>query len=405
MLKQLFRTTAVFVLTVSFGLSAIPASADGVGDVMGTSTVTDASAAIKHAMDKAKQQDPKKALQAGSVAQVPPVTQSPVGGQQQQGLPTGFTYTADITAALPFGNIGNNKKFLPGGTDLVAGYGFNPTTRFVASFYQLQHYPVGFNSGNVPLYLQGFQNPIGCVNLGGTTSGSCAGIPSQLNLETKDSFLLFNLEKLFAIHLPHNRVLPIVITPTYVSRWSTIGASGSGNDIVPFEPNVPNGYAITNVNTRTAQVWSVAATVPFLKTSKMFGTFTVAPSWLDHLNGINQVNHAQLYQIAYLEYTPTNRLKFFLEPQSSRDYLPTDPYAQHLIAYFAGVSQRIGNDGFVQVILNSGSPTNEGSDGVTALTCQALPCGSNAVVPTIGGLKASQLQVQLGVGSPSVIQF
>ena len=54
------------------------------------------------------------------------------------------------------------------------------------------------------------------------------------------------------------------------------------------------------MHTRTAQVESIAFTLPFLKTPKMFGTFTVAPSWLVHTAGLNQDNHAQLYQILYL---------------------------------------------------------------------------------------------------------
>jgi hypothetical protein len=123
-----------------------------------------------------------------------------------------------------------------------------------------------------------------------------------------------------------------------------------------------------------------------------------------HTAGLNQQNHAQLYQILYLEYTPTNSLRFFLEPQSSRDYLPTDPYAQHLAAYFLGASQRVGKMGFVQVVLNSGGPTNYSPYGVKQLNCFQLPCSQNTL-PMVGGLKATQVQVQFGIGSPSVIQF
>lgn len=399
MLKALIRSSVAALVAASFGLTTLPASADGVGEALSATVVRDASAALKSTMNAQK---PKKAL----IAQVPPVAQQPVGGPAQIGLPTGFTYTGDLSVAYPYGNIGTfGKKWLPGGGDAVLGYGFNPTTRFLASYYEIQHYPVGFNSGTAPLYLQGFQNPIGCVDLGGGTANGCAPISSQLNLTTKDRFLLLNLEKLFAIKMHGGRVLPIVLTPTYVSRWSTVAASNGNSDIIPFEPNAPFGFPITGVHTRTAQVWSLGITVPFLKTPKMFGTFTVAPGYLVHTAGVNGVNNAQLYQIAYLEYTPNARTKFFFEPQSSRDYLPTDPYAQHLMAYFLGASERIGKAGFVQLVLNSGGPTNEGSYGIQALTCQALPCGSNPVVPTIGGLKATQIQLQFGIGSPSVIQF
>lgn len=399
MLKTLMRTSAALVLAAAFGLSALPAMADGTGDALATGIVSGANTALKNALNAQIQKPTKATVKDGSVAQVPPVQQAPVGGAQQQGLPTGFYYTADLSAAYPFGNIGTTgKHWLPGGFDAVAGYGLNPTTAFVASYYELQHYPYGFNSGTVPLFLQGFSTPISAVNLGTTQP--------QLNLATKDKILLLNLEKLFTIKgLPGGRALPIVVTPTYVTRWSEIAQSGNNTDVVPFQPNATNSFPLLNVNTRTAQVWSLAVTVPFLKTSKMFGTFTAAPGWLNHLNGINQENHAQIYQILYLEYTPSSKTKFFFEPQSSRDYLPTDPYAQHLVAYFLGASQRVTKNGFIQVVLNSGGPTNETPYGISSLVCQQLPCNSNQVVPVIGGLKATQIQIQFGIGSPSVIQF
>ena len=131
----------------------------------------------------------------------------------------------------------------------------------------------------------------------------------------------------------------------------------------------------------------------------MFGTFTVAPEWLVHTAGVNGTNHMQVPQILYLEYTPFQDTKIFFEPQSARDYLPTDPYPEHLIAYFLGVSQRFAKFGFVQLVLNSGGPTNLGPDQVTAIKCVTVSpqlCG-----PVVGGLKATQLQLQLGIGSPN----
>ncbi len=397
MVRTFLRTSAVLALTAA--LAAAPAHADP-GGIFGTA-VSGANAAIKNAENAQAKQVIH--LPDGTIAQVPPVTQSKGIGPQQGavGLPTGFTYTLDFSIAKPFGNIGSQTGWLPGGVDAVAGYGFDPTTRIVANYYELQHYPVGFNSGTVPLYLQGLANPIGTVDLGTQQP--------QLDVATKDRFLLLNFEKLFTLARvgqgDRRRTIPIVITPSYVARWSKIAGSTSNDDIVPFQPNAINGFPLTNVHTRTAQIWSVAFTLPFLKTPKMFGTFTVAPSWLVHLAGVNQENHAQLYQILYLEYTPTNSTKFFFEPQSSRDYLPTDPYAEHLFAYFLGAAQRVGKMGFVQVVLNSGGPTNEGPYGVNALVCQQLPCAPNQVAPVIGGLKATQLQIQFGIGSPSVIQF
>jgi hypothetical protein len=59
-------------------------------------------------------------------------------------------------------------------------------------------------------------------------------------------------------------------------------------------------------------------------------------------------------------------------------------------------------------VLNSGSPTNYSPYGVKQLNCIQLPCSQNTppnTLPMVGGLKATQIQVQFGIGSPSIIQF
>jgi hypothetical protein len=395
MVRTLLRTSAALALAAS--LLGVPALADPTGPF--GSVVQNANIALKNTMN---------AKADGKVAQVPPVTQQPVGGPQALGLPTGFTYMADVSTAYPFGNIGTfGSKALRGGLDGVIGYGFNPRMRVVAQYYELQHYPVGFNSGQVPLFLPpGFPPTPGvnpsCVDLSGATSATCAGIPAPIDVSTKDKFALFLFENLFNLGKVAGHDVPIVVTPTYVSRWSIVNGSHGHGDIVPFVDL--NGVPHFDINTRTAQVYSLAVTLPFLKTPKMFGTFTAAPTWLVHTAGLNQQNHAQIYQILYLEYAPTPTMKIFFEPQSSRDYLPADPYAQHLAAYFTGISQQIGKYGFVQFVLNSGGPTNYSPYGVKSLQCLALPCSANTL-PQVGGLKATQLQIQIGVGSPSVIQF
>jgi hypothetical protein len=389
MVRTVFRTSAALVLAAA--ISAAPALADPTG-IFGTA-VSGANTGIKNAVSA--QTSGIIHLPDGTIAQVPPIAQSKGIGSGGIGLPTGFTYTLDFSVAKPMGNVGAMTGWLPGGMDVVAGYGFNATTRVVANYYELQHYPVGFNSGTVPLYLQGFANPIGSVNL--------ATMQPQINVTTKDRFLLLNFEKLFAFH-EAGRTVPIVITPTYVARWSTIADSRTHDDRLTFQPNATGSFPMVGAHTRDAQLWSVAVTLPFLKTSKMFGTFTMAPSWLTHAAVLNQQNHAQLYQILYLEYTPTKTSRIFFEPQSSRDYLPADRNAEHVPAYFLGASQRVGQMGFLQVVLNSGGPA-KGPYGVESLVCQQLPCAPNQVVPVVGGLKATQIQIQFGIGSPSVIQF
>jgi hypothetical protein len=409
MLKTLFRTSVAALAAASIGFCALPAVADGVGDVMSTDMVNGANTAIRNAMDRARLEKQKLAQQKiapGTVAQAPPISQQPIGPEQELGLPTGFTYTADLSVAYPFGNIGTTgKQWLPGGGDISLAYGFNPTTRVVASLFQLQHWPQGFNTGIHPVYLNGFVNPVGCVDIGSTTgSGKCSGI-NPINIATKDQFVVLMGEQLFVLPLPGNKALPFVVSPLYVSRTGQIGQSGNGTDEVPFGYNPPDGPTFSSLHARTAQVMSLGVTVPFLKTPAMFGTFTVSPTWLVHTAGINTGNSAQLYQVLYLEYTPNNsKTTFFFEPQSARDYLPTDPYPEHLIAYFAGVSQRLTKWSFVQFVLNSGGPTNEGPYGVTAIMAPTVTCLTKQNCPVVtGGLKATQFQLQFGVGSPSVI--
>ncbi|MGR4065883.1 MAG: hypothetical protein ACLQPV_10620 [Vulcanimicrobiaceae bacterium] len=405
MLKILIRATAL-ASAVAIGCASVPALADGTAGAMATSVVPGANTAIKNAMDAAaqKRQQAQNELltpPGSTVAQAPPVSQTTVGGSKNKGLPVGFTYQADFSVAYPFGNLGSfGKQWLPGGMDLLAAWGFSPTTRVVASMYQIQHYPVGFNSGTVPVYLNGYQNPVGCADLGGGHANGCSPIPSQINVATKDTFGVFMLEQLFPIKIG-SRVLPIVVTPTYVVRTAFIGASQNGDDVIPFSTRPPNATIETNIKTRSAEIKSIALTVPFLKTNRMFGTFTLAPSWLVQTNGLNQGNSAQLYQILYLEYSPTKHTTFFIEPQSSRDYLPPDPYPQHLFAYFLGVEQRVTKQTFVEATLNSGGPTNYSPYGVAALYCATI----TRCAPYVGGLKATQLQLSFGIGSPSVIPF
>lgn len=389
--------------------STVPASADGIENVYEQTVVPSANTAIKNAMDDDRRKREAQRRQAsapvtpstsvlptGSVAQVPPVSQQRIG--QFIGFPTGIGFSADVSSAYPYGDIGSyGKKWLPGGFDASISYAWQPTTRIVASMFELQHWPYGFNSGQVPVYLAGFRNPVGCADLsGGNACGPGAG--QNIGVGTKDNFGIFMVEQMFLIKgMPGGHVLPIVISPTYVARGGQIEESANNNDVVPFAYNPPDGQFFTDVPTRTAQYKAVALTLPFLKTPKMFGTFTVAPSWLMHTAGANSGNSMQVAQVLYLEYTPTANTKLFFEPQSARDYLPTDPYPEHLIAYFLGISQRLTKYAFAQIVLNDGNSTNLGYPGVHAIECLSVPvCG-----PAIGGFKATQLQFQIGIGTPN----
>lgn len=404
MLKTHFRLLAAALVTASIGFSAIPARADGMGDVYQQIVLPGANSSIKAAMEEWKRKHQAQQHPAAgdtTVAQAPPVSQEPVS--EQVGFAKGITYTADVSIANPMGNIGGyGHGWLMGGMDASINYSPAPTWRFTASLYELQHWPYGFNSGLAPVYLAGFKNPVGCADLSGG-NGCGPGAGRNLNVRTKDRFGVFLASKMF-FPLGHIGVpLPIVVSPTYVTRGGYVGEATGPNDIVPFAYNLPDGPVFNNLATRTAQFKSVAVTMPFLKTPVMFGTFTVAPQWLMHTAGVNSKNSMQIPQILYLEYTPTKTTTIWFEPQSARDYLPTDPYPEHVVAYFAGVSQRVTRYSFVQFVLNSGGPTNMGPDGVTGIKCLTVQQALNSACGVaIGGLRATQFQIQFGIGSPGV---
>jgi hypothetical protein len=400
MLGCIFRRLTAATAALVIGAWALPAAADdGTGDVFQKSIVPSANELIKSVMSQPK---PKK--QDSTIAQVPPVSQPPVPKMQLPG--DRFGYMVDFSMAYPYGNIGDYGKqgWLMGGMDALVSYKFNWSTKLVASMFQLQHWPYGFNSGLAPVYLAGFQNPVGCADLsGGSACGPGTG--RNINVRTKDTFGVFMLQKMILIKsdkIPGPGAVPIIVSPTYVARGGQIGFAPGNNDVVPFTYNLPDG-PVENIPVRTAQYYAVALTLPFLKTPKMFGTFTIAPQWLVHTAGANVGNSMQLPQVIYLEYNPVPGTTLFVEPQSARDYLPTDPYPEHLIAYFLGVSQRISKYGFVSAVLNSGNPTNLGADGVIGIKCLTVQQAvNNACGLAIGGLKATQLQLQFGIGSPNV---
>ncbi|MGA8662479.1 MAG: hypothetical protein WB644_09325 [Candidatus Cybelea sp.] len=406
MLGRPFGAVLAAVAALTITASALPALADGTENVYQQSILPGANTAIKNFLDQQHAAREKARRQASAtspnVAQAPPVPQPRTG--PVIALPgERFTYTAAISAANPYGNIGSyGKGWLMGGTDLSAAYHLNWSTRLMVSMFQLQHWPEGLNSGLAPVYLAGFRNPVGCADL--SDGNACGpGTGRNINVATKDTFGVFMLNKLFVIKsdkLPGP--LPIVITPTYVARGGLIAFAPGHNDVVPFTYNLPDG-PVENIPVRTAQYYAVAVTLPFLKTPKMFATFTVAPQWIVHTAGANVGNSMQLPQVLYFEYTPTRTTTLFFEPQSARDYLPTDPYPEHLFAYFLGVSQRLTKYSFVQAVLNSGGVTNQGPDGIVGIKClTAQQAINNACGLAIGGLKATQLQLEFGIGSPNV---
>jgi len=323
----------------------------------------------------------REAMQAKQTAQAVPV------GQKERplktpGLPTGFTYTLDGSIAYPLGNIGYNAK-MTGGVDAAVGYGFSRKLRVQAGYYQLQEYPEGFDRGVVPLYLQGLSSPVALQDLS----------QNPADVTVKNSIFTAVAQNLFLI----GGKLPLIVSPGYIARRGTIGGH-SDETLIEV-----NGLPQT-VRLRTVQQKIVAFTLPFLSTSKMFGTFTIAPQWNLNINGANAVgNHMQLFELAYLEYRANDRTTFFLEPSRLANYLPNDEYPQHIPTLITGVSHKVGKMAFFQIVVSAGQPTNIAPNGITALTCQQLPCAANQVAPTLRGLKSSQVQIMFGIGTPSVI--
>ncbi len=169
---MIFRLTAALWVSalLTFASTPLVARADEpVARALGTSIVTPANSALR-----------------GLMAQSVPVG-TPENFPSTPGLPTGLSYTVDLSAAFPYGDTGNSR--LPGGVDAVLGYGFNKRIRAQTGYYELQEYPVGFNSGIVPVYLQGFGPPIGVRNLADVRN----------DVAVKNKIFIANLQGLFLI--------------------------------------------------------------------------------------------------------------------------------------------------------------------------------------------------------------
>jgi hypothetical protein len=366
------RAGVCAALAVTLAALPLAARAD-MDDVLSTSIVRSANTALKDALHA-----PQTTAQA-----------RPIGEQEQPltspGLPTGLTYQLDASIAKSLGNTGY-RNGLPGGMDGLLAYGFSPHLRVQAAYYDFQEYPLGFDTGTVPVYLQGIGPSIGTQNL--------AQYP--IDVTVKNNIVVLQAQNLFTI--AHK--LPIVITPTYLSRTGTVGGN---TDLTQIEVN---GFP-TTVHFRTVQYYLVAVTIPVLSTPKFFGTLTVAPQWDVNLSGVQTTNHAQLFELAYFEYRPATNVTVFVQPSRLVNNLPSDQTPQYIPTFIYGVAYKFTRYSFVQLVASTGTPSNRSQLGITALTFTqvptSLPPPASIVAPTIAGLKATQVQLQFGIGSPSVI--
>jgi hypothetical protein len=315
---------------------------------------------------------------------------NPVGTPQQPlrrpGLPGGFTYNLDLSMAAPLSVTGFNGGD-PGGLDAGIGYGFTPENRVQAGFYEVQQQPVGFASKTVPFYVQGLTGP-------GTT------VPQAQTFQNTGDIDIVTKDKIFTA-LDQNLILlggklPVVISPTYLAHSANVGGYGDSQLV-----ESSGGFA-TTLHTRTEQEYLLPLTIPFLSSPRFFGTVTAASQWLVHTAGFNQTNHAQFFGLAYVEYRASKDTTFFVQPSRLVQYDPVDPYPQYTPTLIYGLSHHFTKFAYMQASVLEGGATNYPL-GITALTCQRLPCGPSQVAPTIGGFKAAEIQLQFGIGSPTVI--
>ncbi len=360
-------------------LVPLPARAD-IADAraLEAGLIAPTNAALQRALQQIKE-DGQHVAQAEPVG----VPERPL---RRPGLPQGLTYTLDVNVGWPYGNVGFNAH-LPGGMDAVVGYAFSRTNRLQVGYYELSEYPVGFSNVTVPFYLQGVTGP--GVNVPGASLPPMS--TGNVDVTVKNKLFTAIDQNLFTIGR-----IPIVISPTYLARTGTVGGH-TDETLIEFN-NFP-----TVVHLRTVQEYLLPVTLPFLSTPRMFGTATLAPQWLVHMAGVNQTNHMQLFELLYLEYRASKKTTFFIQPSRLINYLPSDPYPENTPTMIYGVSHRFTPWAFVQLTGQTGGATNRSPYGITALTCQRLPCNPNQVAPSLGGLHAAQAQIQFGIGSPSVI--
>jgi hypothetical protein len=380
-------STACALVCAAVVFAPLSARADvSEANALSAGLLAPANASLQRALRDIKEKQ-AAANAAKDVAQGnPPGT--PQAPLNRPSLPQGFTYNLDVSFAYPLSNVGFNPT-IPGGMDAGFGYAFDRSHRLQVGYYEIQQVPIGFSNKVVPFYLQGFTGP--GSNLPNASLGSVnTGV---VDATTKDKIFQAGLQNLFVI----GGKLPIVITPTYLSHTATIGGH-TDEQLIEF-----NGFP-TTVRLRTEQEWLLAVTLPFLSTPRMFGTFTVAPQWLNHPNGVNQTNKAQIFMLGYLEYRANKQTTFFFEPSRLVQYNPVDPYPEYTPTFIFGLSHHFTKSTFVQMTVLEGGATNYNNQlGIVSLTCQRLPCRPNQVAPQFAGLKAAEVQIQFGIGSPTVI--
>jgi hypothetical protein len=347
----------------------------------------------------------------------------------------GVSYTVDLTSSFADGDTGYRQNNLPGGIDASVYASPFKYSRVFAGYYQLHEYPIGFDTGTVPSYVSyaaaGFGAIPGRTNCqafgppgssGTNLTGLIPNCPVNLNAihngansnyendaETTDRIFVASFQKIVYVA----GLVPIVISPSYVSRTGLIG--GSNDVFLAYNPPTNQYHTI---HLRTAEIKSVLFSLPLIASPKLFAVFSLGPEWLMNTNGNNQTNHAQIIQVLDLRYFANDSTTFFFQPSRLQEYLPNDPYPQHIPSLIAGFNRKIGGPKsplFIQGYLAGGAAQNPaygktGRIGVIDVTCvNDYPACVTAPNPrtntavTFGGFKASTFVLSVGIGTPSII--
>ena len=341
-----------------------------------------------------------------AVAQAQAQSQTPVVPPAHIPIwPNGLDYTLDASSAWALGSTGApTGSGLSGGMDVIARYGFSLSSRLVVGYYDLQEYPLGFDTGVVPVYLQGVATPISTANLATT----------PINTMIQNHLIIAHYDQILWTKVMGGD-FPVIISPTYTTRW---GSVGGGTDYLPVEIN---GLPYLE-HYRTGSYYALGVTIPLPlltnPTRGLFTTYTIGPQWATSATGANASNNPQLVQILHLIYRPTPQIQIDLQPSLYPNMLPTDVWPQHYLTMIYSLAYSFGRDRFdpwgrplthrvipfVQGTVSMGGAINESPYGISGLYCQSLPCTSpSQLVPALGGNHAAQVQLKVGIGRPDVI--
>jgi hypothetical protein len=430
----------------------------GVAAVAAGNVLRDAMASRKAERAAAKEQARRQAL-AGDVAKagmpgaapaaaglpVPESLETPKPGFLHPNSP-GIAFTADIDSSYASGKTGYPQNNLPGGFDVAAYIAPLKYSRIFAGYYEESFYPIGFDEGNVPTYVQNsadgqaapgapgrqycgaigptMANDIGLLPNCNTDLANVYKLPTNGPLDThfkndastRQRVIILSEQNIFWVGLFgmfKGGFLPIVVSPTYaVAKSDVAGAS----DVYPSYNPSTGTYQFLHL--RSNEIEQVLVSLPFADSEKLFGVYTIGPQRNVNSNGNNQSNHPQIFQVLDLRYFANDSTTLFFQPTILQAEYPVDPYPQRTVSLITGFQHKIGGPKsplFVQGLLEEGGPTNppyghSGRIGVVDVTCVTNfptcvqnPDPKSDIAVTYGGFKASTFQLQVGIGNPSVI--